>query len=312
MKMAGETGKRGFLLLGFPRSGTTLLSRLLGGHPDLSCPPETYLFSGAARFLHEQDQVEGPPIGVLSGLAFAGLDAEEVTAPLRELVFGLHARIAGEKPVWVEKTAIDVFHLEALEELLVGHVRFIVLERNPLDVIASNIGLAQVMGAQLHDLFELTRGTNGPHVGIAKAWAERATALRAFMDRNSQDVCYLKYEELTANPAAELDRLFEFIEVEQCAEKAIEAAFSNDAVVGLGDFNFDGTTEIRPSKPKSWKGKIPPAALNRVVSIVAEQMLAAGYEVPRVPSIPSRENAVRQLQMAAALKRDRSRTDKAD
>lgn len=306
--MSGAADKRGFLLLGFPRSGTTLLSRLLGGHRDVSCPPETYLFSAAARFLHEQDRVEGPPIGVLSGLAFAGFAPEEVLQPLRDMVFGFHARMAGDRPVWVEKTAVDVFHLETLRELLDGHVRFIVLERNPLDVIVSNLGLAQVMGAQLHDLFEMTREINSPHEGIARAWADRAGALRKFVAEAGEDACVLRYEDLTTDPVAELDRLFAFMGVTPEGSGAIERAFATDSVVGLGDFNFDSTTQVRPARPNAWKGKIPPAVLARILPILAEQMELSGYPVPRAPRIPAREDAVRQLQMAAALKRDHSRT----
>jgi protein-tyrosine sulfotransferase len=74
--------QRANLILGFPRSGTTLLARLLDAHPQVSCPPETYLFASAARFLHEQSRVEGPPIGVLAGLVFLGIPAEDVAVPL--------------------------------------------------------------------------------------------------------------------------------------------------------------------------------------------------------------------------------------
>ena len=45
--------EKGVIILGCPRSGTTLLRRLLDSHPDLSCPGETFLFRGAARFLKE-------------------------------------------------------------------------------------------------------------------------------------------------------------------------------------------------------------------------------------------------------------------
>ena len=50
--------EKGVIILGCPRSGTTLLRRLLDSHPDLSCPGETFLFRGAARFLKE-DTISG-------------------------------------------------------------------------------------------------------------------------------------------------------------------------------------------------------------------------------------------------------------
>lgn len=299
--------KQGFVLLGFPRSGTTLLSRLLDAHPDVSAPPETYLMSAAARFLHQQSQVEGPPIGVVSGLNFLGFDAEQVMEPLRDMVFDFHARIAGKAPVWIEKTAIDVFHLETLEEFLDGHVRFIVIERNPLDVIASNLKLAGVMGAQLDDLFALTRETNSPHEGLAKAWVDRAHSLRSFSERRDADVCRVRYEDLTLAPAETLAGIFEFIGLDADPEAILHAAFESEPRFGLGDFNFDQTTGVVAPKKNSWRGKIPPAALSRILPILAPEMEMAGYPLPKAPPIPSREDAVRQFKMAAAFKRNASR-----
>ncbi|MCA9663328.1 MAG: sulfotransferase, partial [Myxococcales bacterium] len=40
---AGSAGRSpGIIVLGAPRSGTTLLRRLLDAHPNIACPPETY------------------------------------------------------------------------------------------------------------------------------------------------------------------------------------------------------------------------------------------------------------------------------
>ena len=94
-----------FLLIGPPRSGTTLLRRILDAHPRIASPPETYLLSAAARFLHEERFAHGLRIGVLSGLAFAGFDEAEVLARLRALVLGFlddHARARG-KPRWADR-----------------------------------------------------------------------------------------------------------------------------------------------------------------------------------------------------------------
>ena len=301
------TGASGFLLLGFPRSGTTLLSRLLNAHPDISCPPETYAMAAAARFLHEQTRVEGPPIGVLSGLAFCGVAQEEVMASLRDLVVSYQTQIANGLPVWIEKTAINLFHLETLEQLFAGHARFIVLERNPLDVIVSNGALSAVMGAQLDELFELTRGTNSPMEGIAQAWADRAQAVDQFCARHPDAICRLTYEELTHKPEETLGRIFDFIGRPTDPSAVIKTAFSDPAAVGLGDFNIDTTTGIRPAPDGKWRAHIGKATLARILPILAPEMDRLGYRVPKAPKQPDRAQAVRQLQMAAALKRDMAR-----
>jgi protein-tyrosine sulfotransferase len=41
--MNSLSSSAGVVVLGFPRSGTTLLRRLLESHHDLCCPPETHL-----------------------------------------------------------------------------------------------------------------------------------------------------------------------------------------------------------------------------------------------------------------------------
>ncbi|WP_300064332.1 sulfotransferase [uncultured Roseobacter sp.] len=301
--MAQDSSSR-LLILGFPRSGTTLLSRLLDAHPDISCPPETNLMSSAARFLAEQSSVEGPPIGVLSGLEFLGIPGEDLKSALRALVFGMHERIANGAPVWVEKTAVDVFHLEKLEELLAGHARFIVLVRNPLDVIASNMDLSKAMGAWLDDLHQAIRSFSNPHIGLAHAWVERNRALDDFTQRNAETCYRLRYEDLTAAPQETLSGLLNWIGVAAGGATLAERALTGQPRIGLGDFRINTMSEILPADPKAWRSRLPPASAARVLPIVAQLMKVHGYDVPKIPPSPTREDAIRQFQMAAQIKRD--------
>lgn len=295
------------VILGFPRSGTTLLARLLDAHPMISCPPETHLMAAAARFLAEQTAVEGPPIGVLSGLNFLGHSAEDVMGPLRRMVFDHHRKLMGDAVVWVEKTGIDIFHLETLEPFLNGHVRFIALVRNPLDVIASNLDLATAMGAQLSDLAALTRSSEDPFKGLAQAWIDRTAALDALIARQGAACFSLRYEDLTADPARTLTALLDWIGVAPSDGAALAAdALQKLPRYGLGDFQINKTLAIRPPAPNGWRQRLPRAAAGRIVPQLADAMAAHGYAVPKVPRLPSREDAVRQLVLAAQLKRPSS------
>lgn len=291
-----------FLIVGFPRSGTTLLAQLLDAHPEVSCPPETYLFSSAGRFLAEQAAVEGPPIGVLSGLGFLDIPAEDIYAAVREMVFSFENRIAGDAGVWVEKTGTDIFHIETLEPLLAGHARFIILVRHPLDVVASNMDLAATMGAQLPELFALTRGVNGPVDGFAKAWVDRMTAVSAFIDRNQEACFILHYEQLLENPGDKLDELFRFMGVAPHGPQAIETAFSRPGRLGLGDFRTHETTGIRAPEKDGWRKRLPKAAVARILPQLAPLMERFGYAPPKVPRMPTREEAIRQYVMATRMK----------
>ncbi len=291
--MAPVADKHGFVILGFPRSGTTLLSRLLDAHPLISSPPETYLNRAAARFLSEQTAVEDPPIGVLPALAFLGFDEEAVMAPLRAMIFDFHARIAGDKPLWVEKTAVDIFHLETLEPLLAGHVRFICLVRNPLDVIPANIDLMRSMTAPLDELREAFGDAASPYDGLARAWLERNAALDAFAARHAAACHRLRYEDLLADPAGELLRLFRFMRVEGDPHRVLATAFQGKPRVGLGDFRINDVTGLRPLDPDAWRRRLPPRAASRIVPMLAEAMRAHGYPVVRAGRPPTRAEAVR-------------------
>src|SRR4051794_475101 len=83
----------GVVILGFPRSGTTLLRRLLNAHPALCCPPETNVLNACGRFLAEHDIARGLKIGAVAGLAYSGIPEADVLGRLRALAFGLFADI---------------------------------------------------------------------------------------------------------------------------------------------------------------------------------------------------------------------------
>jgi hypothetical protein len=199
--------------LGFPRSGTTLLRRLLDAHPEISCPPETNLISACGRFLESTPSVEGLTVGVLSGLAFSGIPEDDVLEELRRLVFGLHERIASDKPVWVEKTAFDIFYLEAVEALLVGHCRFVCMVRNPLDVIVSVKDLFDGMDRILPEMHVFVRRHTSLFDAYAEAWIDRMEALGRFMAARPDDCLLIRYEDVVADPLAALTALTGFMDV---------------------------------------------------------------------------------------------------
>ena len=292
-----------FVIIGYPRAGTTLLSRLLGAHPDVSAPPETGLMTAAARFLSEQTEVEGPPIGVLTGLSFSGIEPEDVRAALREMVFSFHERIAGGRPIWVDKTGTDIFHLETLAELLSGHVRFICIVRNPLDIVASNMDLAAAMGARLKELFEATRRYNNPVEGFARSVADRHEALDRFVADQGDQAHLVQYEKLVQEPHAEIRRLLDFVGIEADADELVARALGDDAPIGLGDFKIDGTRTLRPPQKNGWRKRLPPGSPARIIPILAPWMEKHGYDVPKAPKSPTREDAVRQFTFAAQMKR---------
>jgi len=290
------------LVLGFPRSGTTLLSRLLDAHPQISCPPETCLTTACARFLHE-DVTDGLPIGVLAGVGACGVDEGMLLNPLRDLVRSVHRRIATGKPVMVEKSALDIFHLERLELLFSGHAKFILARRNPLDVVTSVRELSDELGVFLDELRPWINGCESELVAYAQAWVERNAALDGFAERHSHDCVDYRFEDLLTSPGSVLQRITDLLGVEPYTDTSISAALQKDMKVGLGDWKVYQQRALDPSRAGRWRSQLSRAALARLVPVLAQSMCAMGYEPPPEPAVPSRKTAVKIFQIQNSARR---------
>lgn len=287
------------LVLAFPRSGGTLLRRVLDQHPEVSSPAEPWLTTACARFLHESPS-DTVPIGVRSGLGFAGIAEAEVYAALRGVLFGFHAKMAAGKPVWVEKSGFDLFHLEALSDLLAGHARFIGLVRHPLDVITSNLDLAQKMGRFLPEMQPWLTRYPAPVEALAAAWADRVTALLDVVEGNAA-ACLIRYEDLVADPVATLDKVCDLLGVARQDAGAWSAAVAAPGRVGLGDWKAAGAAGFSPASVGRWQRSLSRRVAGGLMAHLRAPMERLGYAPLPVPRKPTRDEALRQFSAAARL-----------
>lgn len=308
MRPSEETdgASRRFVVFGFLRSGTTLLRRLLDAHPDVSCPPETNLISGCGRFLEESPSVEGLSIGAVPGLAFSGVEAESVYDALRKTVFGFEERIAAGKPVWVEKTAADIFYLERVEPMLIGHCRFLCVIRNPLDVIASVKYLCDGMDQFLPELLPFVRRHGSLFDAFAEAWIDRQMALDAFVARHPEQCFSYRYEDLTADPAGVLGRMTAFMGLDADIDGMLDAAFKGDAKVGLGDWKTYETGKVETSRAERWRETVPNSTAARLLPALTPLMERHGYALPKLRSVATGGRAVRQYELSKQLAQSRT------
>src|SRR5262245_12235781 len=86
--------RRGIVILGMPRSGTTLLRRIFDGHPSICAPGEAFLLRAAGRFIESEDVSFGIDYGVVGGLKPLGFTEDEILGRLRELAFGFYDDLA--------------------------------------------------------------------------------------------------------------------------------------------------------------------------------------------------------------------------
>jgi protein-tyrosine sulfotransferase len=291
---------QGIVILGMPRSGTTLLRRILDAHPAICCPPETNVLSAAARFLREEASAGGVAIGVLSGLSFAGIAEEVVVARLCELVFGLLQDVCRQrgKRRWAEKTAFNIFHLDQIERLCSGACRFLCLIRHPLDVVCSIKELTDKMETYVAELHAYIRQYPAPLEAFVHAWVETHACLRRFVGDHPDGCLVLKYENLVHHPAEELQRVFDFLGEPADVPAILSQALHGTEAVGLGDWKTYERRTVHTESVGRWRC-LSPSTLHGLVEIAAAEMELAGY--PPVATVASPQPAVARRQYELGL-----------
>jgi protein-tyrosine sulfotransferase len=304
--MSSETAQ-GIVILGMPRSGTTLLRRLLDAHPAICCPPETNLLSATARFLREETFAGGVSIGVLSGLSFAGIAEHVVVARLRQLVFGFLQDICRQrrKKRWAEKTAFNIFHLDQIEQLCIGACRFLCLVRHPLDVVCSIKELTDKIEMYVAELHTYIRQYPAPLEAFAHAWVDMHARLRRFVNDHPNDCLVLKYEDLVYNPAEELQRVFDFLGEPADVPAILSHALQGTEAIGLGDWKTYERRAIHTESVGRWRD-LSPSTVNWLVNITAAEMELAGYPPIAAALSPQPEVARRQYELGLLVTHMRS------
>jgi hypothetical protein len=305
-----EDRQNRILVLGAPRSGTTVLRRLLNAHPEIASPPETYLFTAAARFLATERIVDGGMLGVVPGLALAGFGPDEVRERLRDFVFGFHDRYAARegKTRWAEKTAVDVFHLDQIDRLCGAHITYVCLVRHGLDVACSTRDLVQRGEAYLRELHGYVARWPRPLEAFCHAWVDACGAILDLVERRPEQTMLLRYEDLVADPQAAMHRLMAFLGT-AWDEAWLPEALGRSDDAGLGDWRGLGRREMSDASIGRWQ-QLSRTTRSELGQIVNPMLARLGYEAVRTAPPIDEEEALRRFQMALKLRASRNRADR--
>lgn len=180
-------------LLGFPRSGTTLLEKALAGHPSIRTLEELDILEGIAAPLVAPGALEG-----LSNRAADALDA----AP-RQWRTGAAAALAPDPlpPVIIDKMPLSTVLLPAIARIWPG-ARILLALRDPRDVVLSCFRRRFRLNPAMAEFLALDS---------AARFYDAVQRIAAARDRLPLAVHVVRHEALVADFEAELDATLRFL-----------------------------------------------------------------------------------------------------
>lgn len=196
---AGKSGyvhQRPIFVTGMPRTGTTLVERIISGHPDVASGGELYNFSVALK------QAIGSQSSKFLAADFIDRFAQLNLEVLGRAYIESTEYLADGKTFLVDKLPLNVLYAGLIIQALPA-AKVICLDRNPLDTIASNY----------RQLFSFQDSTFGYSLNLEHA-AVYYTAFRnltnLLLDLYPKNFYRINYEALVSNPEVESRKLLQF------------------------------------------------------------------------------------------------------
>jgi Tfp pilus assembly protein PilF len=199
--IAGEAGH--VFLMGFPRSGTTLIESVLGGHPDIVTLEERNTLTDAVlAFL-----VDPKDLATLADAPASQL------RPLREAYWARVAQYGVEArgKVFIDKNPFNALKLPVIRKLF-PEAKILFAVRDPRDVVLSCFRRRFAINASTYEFLDLAR-TASNYDGSMRL----ADILRAKLPMTEH---FLVYEQLVADFEAQARAVCDFVGVEWQADLA--------------------------------------------------------------------------------------------
>lgn len=274
-------------IVGPPRSGTSLLSAIIGSHSRIACGPETDLFNALPleeistqklgenwpkRAIEQLEAITYPDGNSLSH--HFGLTIEQLEGHLSAQRFSaqsIYAAIpacfaaAQEKPRWAEKTPRHLLYVQSIRELF-PDAKIIRIVRDPRDSVPSvikNIGLSTSL------------------IGEFYRWAAIYEESNPFFlrDRNCITV---KYEDLVLDAEKEISRICGFLG-EEFEREMLKRKAADNVRVASEVWKRDIDKKITAENIFGWKKRLDPDIARAASLICCEALEQLGYPDPLRP-----------------------------
>ena len=259
-------------IVGCPRSGTTLLLRLIRDYLDMGFGRDNGRFVRYRNLLEHYGALEQDEnlTRLLRGIFADGdfrkrfkgfsLEPEQVMTALEERTFSDLIRLiyaafalAQGKSRWGGKTPRYVFHIAELSEMF-PDAKFIHIVRDGRDVALS--------------LFGMPWGAPRNCYMVAKYWQERVSAAQASgADLGAEKYLEIKYERLLTDPVSVFQKIVDF------------GSFEVDRDQVLGRFGEDMPAILKKDNLDKWKTRLTPTQIMVFEQTAGAKLEELGYEV---------------------------------
>lgn len=275
-------------VVGFQRSGTTLLQALLGAHSRIAAPPETYFLmritnlrgfygdlrdeANLRRALHD---AINPPLPLFEG---CGFDEERLLERARGTDRSYRALIdvimsdfaeRHSKARWCDKTPGQPARgiLQLFPEARIVHI-----VRDPRDVIASSLS---------------TPWTTQDAASLARSWRGFTLDNLAVIRRVGPEQAHqIRYEDLTRDPETVLGATCAFLE-ERFERTMITDTSRRRATfaAAAAPWQRRALEAITPAREGGWRSRLRRSEAAVVSAILHKEIARLGYEVPSTADV---------------------------
>ncbi|MGI9585449.1 MAG: sulfotransferase family protein, partial [Acidimicrobiia bacterium] len=229
-----------FFVLSLPRSGSTMLQRLLNAHDDIATSPEPWILLPIASMFREDlararyDQHRAvEAIGDFTGDLPDGTDGFKRS--LNTMLLDTYTEAADGARYFLDKTPRYSLIADEVRAIF-PESPIIILWRNPLAVAASII---KGWGVGRWNLFLYREDL---YAGLRN--------LVAFADKQGDAVLIVGYEDIVRNPEAEMARMLEFLDLDVPDE--VELAEGYDAKEFGDPFGSRYGSQVSTASIDSW------------------------------------------------------------
>ncbi len=254
------------LIIGSPRSGSTLLARMVGAHSAILGRPEPHLLTPLAHLGYYEKVDKAPYDAVLAAESVrdfvADLPAGEAdyNDACRDYCNTLYGRMLSTQPdkrLFLDKTPAYALVLDFITHIY-PRAKYIVLTRHPLAVFSS----------YAESFFNGDYQAANAYNPILERYVP---AIAKFLRHRPVPYHHVVYEELVSDPAAELEKIFAHIGVAN-EPAAVDYGKSKPVAEGLGD-PIGVKKHTRPSQESlhKWAAEVAsnPARIELCRAIVA-------------------------------------------